>query len=83
MHWKHRHPITTYLVAVAITNYAVYSDWVDLEDERKIEILNYVYPENLDTAKVRTPVTVEFIQLYNEIIGEYPFADEKYFHAQF
>ena len=83
MHWKHRHPITTYLVAVAITNYAVYSDWVELEGHRKIEILNYVYPENLDTAKVRTPVTVEFIQLYNEIFGEYPFADEKYGHAQF
>ncbi len=83
MHWKHRHPIATYLVAIAVTNYAVYSDWVDLEDGRKIEILNYVYPENLDTAKVRTPVTVEFIELYNQIIGEYPFVNEKYGHAQF
>lgn len=83
MHWKHRHPIATYLVAIAVTNYAVYSDWVNLEDGRKIEILNYVYPENLDTAKVKTPVTVEFIELYNQIIGEYPFANEKYGHAQF
>ena len=61
MHWKHRYPIATYLVAIAVTNYSVYSDWVNLEDGRKIEILNYVYPEDLDTAKVRTPVTVEFI----------------------
>jgi aminopeptidase N len=83
MHWKHRHPIATYLVAIAVTNYAVYSDWVDLEDGRKIEILNYVYPENLDTAKLKTPATVEFIELYNQIIGEYPFANEKYGHAQF
>jgi aminopeptidase N len=83
MHWKHRHPITTYLVAIAVTNYAVYSDGLDLDDGRKIEILNYVYPENLDTAKVRTPVTTEFIELYNRLIGEYPFADEKYGHAQF
>ena len=83
MHWKHRHPIATYLVAIAVTNYAEYSDWLDLEDGRKIEILNYVYPENLDTAKVRTPVTAEFIKLYNQIIGEYPFANEKYGHAQF
>ena len=83
MHWKHRHPIATYLVAIAVTNYAVYSDWLDLEDGRKIEILNYVYPENLDTAKVKTPVTAEFIELYNQIIGEYPFANEKYGHAQF
>ena len=83
MHWKHRHPITVYLVAIAVTNYAVYSDWVELEDGRKIEILNYVYPENLEKAKGETPVTVEFMQLFNQLFGEYPFANEKYGHAQF
>ena len=83
MHWKHRHPIATYLVAVAVTNYADYSDWVDLGDGRRIEILNYVYPENLEKAKTETPVTVEFIKLYNGLFGEYPFANEKYGHAQF
>lgn len=83
MHWKHRYPIATYLVAVAVTNYAVYSDWVELESGKKLEILNYVYPENLEKAKVETPVTVEFIQLFNRLFGEYPFANEKYGHAQF
>ncbi|MDO8952290.1 MAG: M1 family aminopeptidase [Draconibacterium sp.] len=83
MHWKHRHPITTYLVAIAVTNYAVYSDWVELEDGRKVEILNYVYPENLEKAKGETPVTAEFMQLFNQLFGEYPFANEKYGHAQF
>jgi aminopeptidase N len=83
MHWKHRHPITTYLVAIAVTNYASYSDWVELEDGRKIEILNYVYPENLEKAKGETPVTIEFMQLFNQLFGEYPFANEKYGHAQF
>jgi aminopeptidase N len=83
MHWKHRHPIATYLVAVAVTNYAEYSDWVDMGNGRKIEILNYVYPENLEKAKTETPVTAEFINLYNKLFGEYPFANEKYGHAQF
>ncbi|HSO86896.1 MAG TPA: M1 family aminopeptidase [Draconibacterium sp.] len=83
MYWKHRHPITTYLVAIAVTNYSVYSDWLDLEDGRKIEVLNYVYPENLEKAKGETPVTTEFIKLYNNLFGEYPFANEKYGHAQF
>lgn len=83
MHWKHRHPIATYLVAIAATNYAAYSDWLDLEDGRKIEILNYVYPENLEQAKTETPVTAGIIALYNRLIGEYPFANEKYGHAQF
>ena len=83
MHWKHRHPIATYLVAIAATNYAAYSDWLDLEDGSKIEILNYVYPENLEQAKTETPVTAGIIALYNRLIGEYPFANEKYGHAQF
>jgi aminopeptidase N len=83
MHWKHRHPIVTYLVAIAVTNYAEYSDWVDLEDGRQIEILNYVFPENLETAKEQTKVTIEFMELFNELIAEYPYANEKYGHAQF
>lgn len=83
MHWKHRYPIATYLVAIAVTNYASYSDTLKLDDQRVIDILNYVYPENLETAKTQTPVTAEIMALYNELIGEYPFADEKYGHAQF
>jgi aminopeptidase N len=83
MHWKHRHPIATYLVAIGVTNYATYSDWFENEDGKKIEILNYVYPENLELAKTQTPLTVEFIALYSRLFGDYPFADEKYGHAQF
>lgn len=83
MHWKHRFPIAAYLVAIAVTNYTSYSDSLRLEDGRYIDILNYVYPENLETAKTQTPVTAELIALYNRLIGEYPFASEKYGHAQF
>jgi aminopeptidase N len=83
MHWKHRFPIATYLVAISVTNYVDYSDYLELDDGRKIKILNYVYPENLAVAQSKTPVTAEIIELYNELIGEYPFAKEKYGHAQF
>ncbi len=82
-HWRHRYPIPAYLIAVAVTNYAVYSDFVPLEDGSSIEVLNYVYPENLNFAQARTPRTVQLMQLYNELFGLYPFADEKYGHAQF
>ncbi|MCF6332334.1 MAG: T9SS type A sorting domain-containing protein [Draconibacterium sp.] len=83
MHWKHRFPIATYLVAVSVTNYVNYSDYLALDDGSQIEILNYVYPENLAAAQSKTPVTTKIIKLYNELIGEYPFAKEKYGHAQF
>ncbi len=81
--WKHRYPIVTYLVAIAVTNYSEFSDFVELEDGRKIEILNYVYPSYLDNAKILAKASVEIMELFNSLIGEYPFADEKYGHAQF
>jgi aminopeptidase N len=83
MHWKHRYPIATYLVAIAVTNYIDYSDFVDLEDGRQVEIQNFVYPENESYARENTPKTIEIMELFNNLIGEYPFADEKYGHAQF
>lgn len=83
MHWKHRFPIATYLVAISITNYTSYSDFLNLNDGRQIEVQNYVYPEDLVEAKTKTPQTIEIMSLFNDLVGEYPFADEKYGHAQF
>ncbi|MBK8491824.1 MAG: T9SS type A sorting domain-containing protein [Saprospirales bacterium] len=81
-HWKHRYPIPAYLVAFAVTNYVYYSDFVP-HPEGDIEVLNYVYPENLNQAMIQTQEIVEVMELYNEISGRYPFAEEKYGHAQF
>jgi len=81
-HWKHRYPITTYLVAIAITNYEVFSDFVEIENG-SIEVLNYVYPEDLSQAENQLESTVEQMELFNDLFELYPFADEKYGHAQF
>lgn len=80
-HWKHRYPITPYLVAFSVTNYAVYSDYVPLGD-KSLEILNYVYPQTLSTAQTQTPAIIPIMQLFNNLFGEYPFINEKYGHAQ-
>lgn len=82
-HWKHRYPIPAYLIAIAVTNYAEYSDFVPVDGAEPIEVLNYVFPENLADAQQATPATVEIMELFNELFGLYPFADEKYGHAQF
>ena len=83
MHWKHRYPIATYLVAIAVTNYVDYSDTVKFGDCREMNVLNFVYPEYLERAKNESSVTPEVIELFNNLIGEYPFSKEKYGHAQF
>ncbi len=82
-HWKHKHPIAAYLIAIAVTNYSSYSDFVTLTTGENVEVLNYVFPEDLSNAQLSTPNVLDVIQLYSDLFIPYPFADEKYGHAQF
>jgi aminopeptidase N len=78
--WKHRHPIPAYLVAFAVTNYSTYSNYVASGD---FNVENYVYPESLATAQAGTAITPNIMDLYGNLFEPYPYADEKYGHAQF
>ncbi len=81
-HWKHRYPIATYLICMAVTNYAQYSHHVPFENSTT-EVLNYIYPEDSAVAASQTPLIVPVMQLYDTLFGVYPFAHEKYGHCQF
>lgn len=81
--WKHRHPIATYLVAIGVANYAVYTDTLDLGNGKSLPVVNYVYPGNLANARQGTLQNLDALALYNDLFGLYPFSDEKYGHAQF
>lgn len=82
-HWKHRHPVVSYLVAVAVTNYNEYTDWYVRPNQDSIPVLNYVFPVNDSLARVSTPLTVQMLGVFETLFGPYPFSDEKYGHAQF
>lgn len=83
-HWRHRYPIPTYLVAVSVTDYEVYGNFVPVAGrDEPIIVLNYVYPSSFNLARQQTEVIVPIMQLYNALFGLYPFADEKYGHAEF
>ncbi|QNK76704.1 T9SS type A sorting domain-containing protein [Winogradskyella sp. PAMC22761] len=81
-HFKHGHPIPAYLIAIAVTNYEVYSHEVP-NNGNPFDIVNYVYPENLASAQTSTEVTVDIMDFFTNKFEEYPYADEKYGHAQF
>ena len=81
-HWQHRYPIDFYLIAFAVTNYAAYSFDVPLANTT-VEVLNYVFPEDSANSVWATGDVIGQMQLFSELFGEYPFADEKYGHAQF
>jgi len=80
-HWKHRYPIPAYLVAFAVADYSVYSDWVSIPNDVSIEVLNYVYPCNTSAAS-QTPLIIPMMQYYVQKLGSYPYKNEKYGHAQ-
>ncbi len=81
-HFKHKYAIPAYLIAIAVTNYEVYSHTVP-NNGNPFDIVNYVYPESLSLAQSSTPVTVDIMNLFTNLFEEYPFANEKYGHAQF
>ncbi|MBU2926896.1 M1 family aminopeptidase [Winogradskyella psychrotolerans] len=81
-HFKHNHPIPAYLIAIAVTNYDVYSHEVP-NNGNPFDIVNYVYPEDIVTAQASTGITVDIMNLFTDLFEEYPFSDEKYGHAQF
>ena len=76
-----RYPVVTYLVAVSISQFTVYTDWYHYGDNDSMPIVNHVYPELYDSAFADLAITPYAIGVYADIYGEYPFINEKYGHA--
>lgn len=81
-HWKHRYPIATYLICLAVTNYAHYTQRVPFGGDT-LEVVNYVYPEDSASISAQTSIVGPMIQVFDTLFGIYPFQREKYGHAQF
>lgn len=81
--WKHKYPITTYLIAIAVTNYAHFRLKAPVSNGDTIPIDNYCYPESLPAWQSGMPSIVQQIQDFDTLLGPYPFAKEKYGHCEF
>ncbi|NNJ56798.1 MAG: T9SS type A sorting domain-containing protein [Bacteroidia bacterium] len=82
-HWKHRYPVVTYLVAVAVTNYYEESHYVMLSNGDSVLHLDYLYPAYKPQADVLRKEIDGQMFLFDSLFGAYPFKNEKYGHAQF
>ena len=81
-YWKHRFPIATYLICFATTNYSEYTHSIPFGATNTL-VQNFVYPEDSSYAASKTPDIIPVMQLYDTLFGIYPFANEKYGHAEF
>ena len=67
----------------AVTNYESYYDYVYINDTLTIPILEYVYPEDLEEAKLETAKLPSALKYFSDTFIIYPFSKEKYGQAQF
>jgi aminopeptidase N len=82
--WREDSPLSTYLVSVAATNYQTLEDtYVALDGVTRMPLVFYVYPEHLESARAKFPVTRTAMEIYAGLFGEYPFVGEKYGMAEF
>ena len=81
-YWKHRYPIVSYLVCLAVTNYSVFSVNVQLGN-KYLPIQTFAYPESLTAFQQGTQNTLFAMALFHQKFGDYPFINEKYGHTQF
>ena len=80
-HFSHNYPIPAYLVAIAVTNYQIFTQQAGTAPN-VFPIVNYIYPENYTTAVNQVAQTLPIMDLFEEHFGTYPFSNEKYGHAQ-
>jgi aminopeptidase N len=82
--WKHRHPIDYYLISVSVAQYIEYNVYANPTGAvNPILIQNFIYnnPATLTNFQAEIDETADFLELFSELFGPYPFEDEKYGHC--
>ena len=80
VYFKHRYPVASYLVAVAVTNYVVWQGTANVNG-KTLPLRSYYYPENLGLSGNEN-YTKHSMEEFSKLFGDYPFVKEKYGHTQ-
>ncbi len=82
-HWHESFPITTYLVSIAVADYAHFADGYINSTGDSLLLDYYVYPSQLATARNLFSEVPQYMEALEHFFGPYPFPGEKYGMAQF
>ncbi len=80
-HWKHRYPIATYLIAVAVADYNYHETHYPFGDD-SLKIVNYIYYGDVSHAVRQVDNLYRSAKLFDSLFMPYPFSEEQYGHAQ-
>ncbi|MHB1686073.1 MAG: M1 family metallopeptidase [Ignavibacteriaceae bacterium] len=83
-HWKSNYPISTYLICLYSSDYTTFSQkYISQNKQDTMAIDYYVFPNQLEDAKIDFQDHPGMIDFFAKTFGEYPFIKEKYGVAEF
>jgi len=81
--WREAHPIAAYLVSVAISDYQLLASECTTALGTNVPLRNWVFPADVEDALVDFAPLCDMMDFCESHYGPYPFAGEKYGHAEF
>ncbi len=72
-HWQEKHPIASYLIALAVSNYEVHQEPYVSIDQDTIPLEFYVTPEKFENAELSWQNLSQMMRVFEELLGPYPF----------
>ena len=83
-HWKHRYPITPYLISIAVANYRLIEKSYTDPLSNTFPIQHFLYADyNPIGLQASLDYTETCMDVLTQHFGAYPFKNEKYGHAMF
>jgi aminopeptidase N len=76
--WKIRYPIATYLISLAMSDYAHWRDWMKYAPTDSMPVDYWVFPGDSAASRSGYAPTVPMLDTLSRIFGLYPFINEKY-----
>lgn len=76
-HYKHRYPIATYLIGIAVSNYTFHQSTFSINNQT-FPFLNYTYPEDETNWMNGAQQMNTVMNIFDSLFGMYPFANEHY-----
>lgn len=77
-HWAASHPLTTYLVSIAATDYVQFSQTYEPIAGGTMPIDYYVYSEDLADAQTDFSEMPAMMRYFELTFGDYPFVEDQY-----
>jgi len=80
--WVESHPIAPYLISVAVSDYVHFGETCFTVDSTT-NLDHWVFPTDFDNAVIDFAPLCDMLEFMESLAGPYPFADEKYGHAEY